>query len=131
MTSPHPSMTSPHPSMGPSPSPRGPGGEQSHLYSGPSSGIAPSPQQSYHPSCNDDGQQSQNQQMMSPAHMGMQMKSPMMPMAPGPSNLRKIRRPSKPRGESADEYVGNNGQHGGGQQSMHSYDHEPSDIKEE
>ena len=119
MTSPHPSMTSPHPSMGPSPSPRGPGGEQSHLYSGPSSGIAPSPQQSYHPSCNDDGQQSQNQQMMSPAHMGMQMKSPMMPMGPGPSNLRKIRRPSKPRGESSDDYAGNNGQN------------ESIDIKEE
>merc|ERR1719189_927936 len=74
MTSPHPSMTSPHPSMGPSPSPRGPGGESSHLYSGPSSAIAPSPMHT----SNDDIQLSQQQPMMSPAHIGMQMKSPMM-----------------------------------------------------
>merc|ERR1719362_255495 len=107
MTSPHPSMTSPHPgSMGPSPSPRGPGGEASHLYSGPSSAIAPSPQQQYQHGNNDDNQQqSQNPQMMSPAHLGMQMKSPMMPT----SNLRKIRRPSKPKGEAGDEYMGDSG----------------------
>merc|ERR1719362_471224 len=105
MTSPHPSMTSPHPgSMGPSPSPRGPGGESSHLYSGPSSAIAPSPQQQYQHGNNDDNQQ-QNPQMMSPAHLGMQMKSPMMPT----SNLRKIRRPSKPKGEAGDEYMGDSG----------------------
>merc|ERR1712020_608254 len=78
MTSPHPPMTSPHPSMGPSPSPRGPGGESTHLYSGPYSAIVPSPQQQYQYGNNDDSQQSQQQPMMSPAHMGTQMKSPMM-----------------------------------------------------
>ena len=133
MTSPHPSMTSPHPSMGPSPSPRGPGGDSSHLYSGPSSAIAPSPQQLYHPSNNDDSQQSHNQQMMSPAHIGMQMKSPMMPMVPGTSNLRKIRRPSKPKGESADEYLGNSGGQFGQQQSQQLNDIVPesTDVKED
>jgi hypothetical protein len=133
MTSPHPSMTSPHPSMGPSPSPRGHGGEPSHLYSGPSSAIAPSPQQLYHPSNNDDSQQCHNQQMMSPAHIGMQMKSPMMPMVPGTSNLRKIRRPSKPKGEAADEYLGNNGGQFGHQQLQQTNDIVPesTDVKEE